>query len=245
MRTGNIIISETWRKSDLLKLYQEAQYFAVNSLVNILSLRFFDSKILINDAVKQRVITRIRDAAKLYSHPRDISPTNEWVLRFDYDQGTETKREAKKWRLTDDICFGRLCLVLYEVRGRVYGKFDSNFMMSNKWMHMPSESFIFRCPGHPHLDNPDDAADEVRFLEVTPRRMTDTERKHHKDDLIDFWVLAQYPLAIGATDEGNNYCDFTMTRLNENKPSVDAIQKIEVWHIPSRCAMPDWIKNSN
>merc|ERR1712176_252747 len=52
MRTGKLFVPETWSKTDLHMLYEEAQYFAVTSMIEVISWRFFDSKIITQNDLK-------------------------------------------------------------------------------------------------------------------------------------------------------------------------------------------------
>ena len=238
LRNGKLSIPETWSKIDLQDLLMETQYFAVTAMLDKLSLRFFDSKILENDSLKQRIISIIRSEAKDYLDSRDICPTNGWVLRSQYDISKDLKRGAKKWRLAEDMNMALLSLTLFEVEGWIYGKFKANSFIDEKWIHRSWEAFIFRCPAHPHFDNPDNADRELVFFDKDRFYwLSAAEKEEHKEHVIDTWIHAAYPLAVVAVVDDFTFCDFMVKMLNKDDASLEAVQKIEVWHIPSRSAL--------
>ena len=234
LRNGKLSIPETWSKNDLHDLLMEAQYFAITSMVNVLSLKFFDSNILTNNVLKQQVINKIGTVVAEVSADSDegsrrISPTNEWKLRFDYDiEKTRDHKEVVS-ALERAIQGREFILILIALNTWIFGKIH----IHEEEGYGDADVLLFECEIPKHLERTDESCTSATFTD----RCTTWPGSvmgyldfimEHKENLI----LNCCPLALCSVNRSATAYDFHAL-YNDIWDDPGGVERIEVWHIPN------------
>ena len=209
LRNGKLSIPETWSKSDLHDLLMEAQYFAITSMVNILSLKFFNSNILTNNVLKQQVINKIGTVVAEVSATRDHKEVVSALERA--IQGRE------------------FILILIALNTWIFGKIH----IHEEEGYGDADVLLFECEIPKHLERTDESCTSATFTDrctTWPGSVMGylDFMMEHKENLI----LNCCPLALCSVNRSATAYDFHAL-YNDIWDDPGGVERIEVWHIPN------------
>ena len=88
-RTGQLMLPSTWTKQDIWKFYTEIKYYCIESLLNTVLLKLFDSKIMRNNKIKSEIIDNICDkleyAENIDNKTKLMESIISWKLMYEYN----------------------------------------------------------------------------------------------------------------------------------------------------------------
>ena len=262
LRTGNIVIPKLWTKGDLLKLHQEAQYFAVESLRDLLSLKFFDSNILTHDVLKRKIIRKMKEAMPKICEStvmfkqlmgkdmfqgimgiRDICSTAKWTLQYNYNVAdSKANHKGSKEELERFVNNSEFSLLLMTTEhSYIYGQFMSSELseFDTEFSGTVNNTLIFSLRNRSNMDRLDDPISDIQYVYEYNEMPQQDEISHivniqNDRDMFDVQPMKGF---------GNSPFGIFSYRKSDNiggflvvddkqRHSLN-IEKIEVWRIPS------------
>lgn len=241
LRTGNLLVPEFWTQTELRALYLEVQYFAVQSMLETLSLRFFSSKILIHDVLKQEIIGKINnfECMDYGQRKRLICPTEQWKLLFDYDDAKCQDHDKTKKTLENVLMTNELSLVLLSTGGTVYGKLLHFREEFEAQLHGQANAIIFAFEKHRNFDRPVDPersimySDKSRKLASAEYSQCTTSRANGTMNKVIFGSLYPLPIFSWKSNDGHTefqVFDYMLLAGLRGK----TLEQIEIWRITTR-----------
>ena len=258
MRTGGLLLPETWTRTDLLRLYQEATYFSMSSLSDELLLKLFNSNIVTHDQLKREIISKIKEAMpticqsvmdikSIDDHgegimgPRSICPTTKWTLQYKYDV-SESKVDhiTLKEELERSLRNSEFSLLLAATEfSCIFGQFMSRELDLKMPDDGKANTLVFSLRNRSNMDRPQDPIKDIQYR-LEYHRLSDNERvllgMNKSKEVIG---NEYFSICLHKKDEKQNIGGFTMVEFIQGWELDLEVEQIEVWRIPTLPQLPN------
>ena len=251
MRTGGVLLPETWTRTDLLRLYQEADYFSMSTLSAVLLLKLFNSKIVTNDIMKEELIGKMKEIVPKFrfcvegaigneSVSREMCLSTQWTLQFRYDMKDEHKKHCKvKEKLKRALDESEISLLLMSTQGSgvVFGQLTC-IMLDVLLGASKEDTLIFRYCDWGSLDRPEDPMKKnieyvYKYRKLSAEKVREIVNVKFESKSCTF-IRETYPLGLVSVTDDDDGEFHLLTDIFEIDMMLDyKIDKIEVWRIPT------------